>query len=107
MTVAFYSAFGMSSDMVYVQRCLLVTWLAPRETAPVSARAMHTMQPCTLPRNFMQSHIRRVPACLFVTCHLHFWQNERDLLCATAVTQEWNGYCWMNERVVSILSYMQ
>ena len=26
-------------------------------------------------------------ACLAVTCHLHFWQNDRDLLCATVVTQ--------------------
>ena len=25
-------------------------------------------------------------ACLAVTCHLHFWQNDRDLLRATAVT---------------------
>ena len=29
----------------------------------------------------------RVYACLGVTCHLHFWQNERDLLRATAVTR--------------------
>ena len=29
-------------------------------------------------------HIRRMPACLAVTCHLHFWQNDRDLLRATA-----------------------
>ena len=29
--------------------------------------------------------------CLTVTCHLHFWQNDRDLLRATAVTRgvEW------------------
>ena len=27
-------------------------------------------------------------ACLTVTCHLHFWQNDRDLLRATAVTRE-------------------
>ena len=40
----------------------------------------------------MQSHIRTVYACLAVTCHLHFWQNDRDLLCATAVTRGWNGY---------------
>ena len=26
-------------------------------------------------------------ACLGVTCHLHFWQNDRGLLCATAVTR--------------------
>ena len=30
-----------------------------------------------------------VCACLAVTCHLHFWQNDRDLLRATAVTQGW------------------
>ena len=33
----------------------------------------------------MQSHIRKVYACLAVTSHLHFWQNDRDLLRATAV----------------------
>ena len=31
-------------------------------------------------------------ACLGVTCHLHFWQNDRSLLCATVVTQGWNGH---------------
>ena len=30
--------------------------------------------------------------CLAVTCHLHFWQDDRDLLRATAVTRGWNGY---------------
>ena len=30
--------------------------------------------------------------CLAVTCHLHFWQNGRDILRATAVTRGWNGY---------------
>ena len=35
----------------------------------------------------MQSHIRKVYACLAVTCHLPFWQNDRDLLRATAVRQ--------------------
>ena len=29
---------------------------------------------------------------LAVTCHLHFWQNDRDFLRATAVTRGWNGY---------------
>ena len=37
----------------------------------------------------MQSHIRKVAA---VTCHPHFWQNDRGLLRATAVTWGWNGY---------------
>ena len=29
---------------------------------------------------------------LAVTCHLHFWQNDWDLLCVTAVIWGWNGY---------------
>ena len=41
------------------------------------------------PCHFMQSHIRKVHSCLAVTCHLHFWQNDRDLLHATAVTRGW------------------
>ena len=49
----------------------------------------------------MQSHIHKVHACLAVTCHLHFWQNDRDLLRATAVTRGWNGY-----RNKSQLSYL-
>ena len=44
------------------------------------------------PCHFMQSHIRKVHACLAATCHLHFWQNDRGLLRATAVTRRWNGY---------------
>ena len=31
-------------------------------------------------------------ACLGVTCDLHFWQNDQDLLRATAVTRWWNRY---------------
>ena len=44
------------------------------------------------PCHFMQSHIRKVHACLAVTCHLHIWQINRGLLRATAVTRGWNGY---------------
>ena len=32
---------------------------------------------------FNKIHIRKVYACLAVTCHLHFWQNDRDFLRAT------------------------
>ena len=39
------------------------------------------------PCHFMQSHIGKVYACLAVTCHLHFWQNDLGLLRATAVTR--------------------
>ena len=63
----------------------------PHETAAVSAQVLCTPYnhaPC----HFMQSLIRKVFACLAVTCHLHFWQNGGDLLRATAVTRGWNGY---------------
>ena len=41
---------------------------------------------------FNKSHIRKVYARLAVTCHLHFGQNDRDFLRATAGTRGWNGY---------------
>ena len=44
------------------------------------------------PCHFMQSNTRKVHACLAVTCHLHFRQNDRDLLRATVVTRGRNGY---------------
>ena len=44
----------------------------------------------------MQSHLRRLHACLAVTCHLHFWQNDRDLLRATVVTRWWNDDLGLN-----------
>ena len=54
---------------------------------------MYTSQLCTsLECHFIQSNIGRVHASLAKTCHLHFWQNDRDLLRATAVTRGWNGY---------------
>ena len=40
---------------------------------------------------FNKIHIRKVYACLAVTCHLHFWQNDRDFLRATVVTRGWNS----------------
>ena len=56
-----------------------LAWLVPRETAAVSAQVLCTPYnhaPCHL----IQSHIRKVYACLAVTCHLRFWQNDRELL---------------------------
>jgi len=56
-----YSAFlTISTELEYLQRCLVVTWLVPQETAAISARFVYTTQPCTMSRHFMQSHIRRV-----------------------------------------------
>ena len=71
---------------------LVITWLfATQNCCRLGASCVHhtTMH---LSRHFMQSHIPRVHVCLAVTCHLHFWQNDRDLLRATAVTRGWNRY---------------
>ena len=57
------------------------------------ASSVYTIQPCTtLQCRFIQSYIRKVHACLALTCHLHFWRNDRGLLHATAVTWGWNGH---------------
>ena len=68
-----------------------LAWLVPQETAAVSVRSMYIIQPCTMALH--KSHVSTVHACLAVTsCRLHFWQNDRDLLRATAITPGWNGY---------------
>ena len=36
--------------------------------------------------------VSKVYACLGVTCHLHFWQNNQGILCATAVTKGRNRH---------------
>ena len=66
------------------------------------------MQPSTsLQCHFTQSHIDRVHMCSAVTCHLHFWQNDWDLLPATVVTLGWNRYqnkstdSWLRRRQFS------
>ena len=92
MTVDFYSAFWIPTAAVYLQRSLVLTSLVQRETAAISARSVYTIQPCTMSRHFMQSQIRKVHACLTVTCHLHFWQNGWDLFRAAAVTRGWNEH---------------
>ena len=59
----------------------------------LGACSVYTMQACiSWQCQFIWSHISRVHVCLTVNCHLHFWQNDRDLLRATAVTRGWNGY---------------
>ena len=89
VTVALYSALRITTQAVLLQRCLVLTWLVPHESAVISARSVYTIQPCTiimLSHHFMQNHIRRVHGCLAVTSHLHIWQNDRDFLHATVVT---------------------
>ena len=69
-----------------------LAWLVPQETAVMCTRRVMCTPYNHAPCHFMQSHIRKVYVCLAVTCHLHFWQSDRGLLRATAVTRGWNGY---------------
>ena len=80
--LVFYGAF------LDIHRSGVLTALVPHETAAVSARFVYRPDNHA-PRHLMQS---KVHACLAVTSHLRFWQNDRDLLRATAVTTGWNGY---------------
>ena len=86
--LAFYSAF-LNIHRSGVLAAL--AWLVPHETAAVSARSVYTIQPCTMSLH-AKMHNLRCMRVLAVTCHLHFWRNDRDLLRATAVTRGWNGY---------------
>ena len=68
-----------------------LAWLVPHETAAVSAQILCTPYnhaPCTS----CKATYVTVYACLAVTCHLHFWQNDQDLLRATALTWGWNRH---------------
>ena len=65
--------------------------LVPHKTTAVSARSVYTIHALC---HLTQSRIRKV---LYVfSCNVpparDFWQNDRDLLRANAVTRGWNGY---------------
>ena len=64
--------------------CYCHGWCHVKLHAAVSAHVLctpHNHAPVY--SHFIRSHICRVHLCLAITCHLHFWQNDRDLLCAT------------------------
>ena len=82
------TSFFIARFLLKKKRRHVLAWLVPHETAAVSAQVLCTPYnhaPC----HFMQSHICKVYACLAVTCHLHFWQNDWDISCATVVTWGW------------------
>ena len=63
LTAAFIVPFLISTKVVYLQRCLVVAWLVPRETAAVSAHILCTRFPCQVTiagvRNFFRKEYRR------------------------------------------------
>ena len=61
--------------MVYLQRCLVVTWRVPRESAAISAHVLCTPYNRAPVHSFIRSHILTVHMCLAVTCLLLFWYN--------------------------------
>ena len=80
--------FQTHTEAVYLKR-----WHGWCHMKPLPSRAFcvhHTTADALC--HFLQSHIRKVRAYLAVTCHLHFWQNDHDLLRAPAVIRGWNGY---------------
>ena len=88
---SFYSAF---LNIHWSGVLTALAWLVPQESAARESQSRRIL--CTsynrAPCHFMQSHIHNVHACLVATCHLRFWQDDRGLLRATAVTRGWNGY---------------
>ena len=83
----FIVRFWLSTEVVYLQH-----WRGWCHMKLLPSRCVLCTPYNHAPCHFMQSHIHKVHACLAVTCHPHFWQNDRGLLRATAVTRGWNGY---------------
>ena len=48
------TVFQNPPSVAYLQRCLVVAGLVPRETAAVMARSVYTIQPCTFIRIIME-----------------------------------------------------
>ena len=70
--LAFYSAFFLiSTEVVYLQR-----WHGWCHKKLLPSRRVLCTPYNHAPCHFMQSHIHKVYACLAVTCHLRFWQND-------------------------------
>ena len=89
MIVALIAAlFLISTEVVYLQRCLVVTWLVPCKTAAISAHSVYTIQPCTVTSLHAKPHT--YGACVF-SC------NQPPALLA-----EWQGFftCYCNNNWV-------
>ena len=91
----FIARFWISTEVVYVQRCLVVTWLVPRETGAFSEHvlcAQYNHAPVYNVTSSDAAYVGCVVMCLGATCNLHIWQHDRELLRATVPTRGWDGY---------------
>ena len=66
----FIAHFWISTEVVHLQCCLVVTWQVPCEAAAVLVHVLCTPY-TSLQCHFIPSDICRVHVCLGVTCHLH------------------------------------
>ena len=87
--LAFIARFWISTEVVYLQRwhgwCHMKL-LPSRGKFCVHHTTMHHVTSCKA------TYVRCIRELQPATCNRHFWQNDRDLLRATAVTRGWNGY---------------
>ena len=81
--------FWLSTEVVYLQRCMVITWLVPLETAAISACSLYTILSCHITlRHAKATDMWGACVCIAVTCYQHFWQNDLDPLHATAVMRD-------------------
>ena len=98
--VAFYTARCeyprkrcIYTEVMYLQCCSVVTWPRPREAAAISTHVPYTPYNHAPLYSILLLGTTIVGCvCFAVTCPLHFWQNDRGLLRAPAVSSGWNGY---------------
>ena len=99
MAVAIHSAFEDPPKWCTYSIVFVVTRLVPRETGATSGQVLCIRDHATNHApvySVIRSHIRRVHVCIAVTCHLHLWQNDRNISRATAVTRGLNAYRRVN-----------
>ena len=80
--LCFFVFFVESWDLLMYTSSTLQTWISPQWLS--KPEQQHSQPTLT---SFGQVYV-----CLGVTCHLYFWQNDRGLLHATAVTWGWNEH---------------
>ena len=96
---AFFSSSG-SGDQLMLTDSTLYARISPQWLSE-----LRQLWPNVLGKLHVSSNLARFPhyawtvaqspnfvGCFGVTCHLHFWQNDRGLLRATAVKRGWNGH---------------
>ena len=94
VTAALHSAFWpmkWRTQSSYSAVWLLHGWCHVSEAAVAWVHSP-LCTPCKHAPVYSVTLIRKEHVYLSVTCHLHFWQNDRDLLRAAAVTRWSNGY---------------